>query len=123
MELLKRIVLTVAFGLLILTTGLGTTAYALAMDGNSGHCAEHMSMLRDAKSTTDADSDMSQHEMTPDFSDGEHEKCKVHMCPGLTVFSPQMSVGMVRFDVVQTRFESDLRHLNQIETPDRPPNT
>jgi len=122
MELLKRLVLTVAFGSLILITGLGTTGYALAMDGQSGHCADHSSMLREAKSNPNADSGASQHEVTPDYTASEHENCKVHMCPGLTSLVPQISAGIVRFDVVQARFESDLRHLNQVETPDRPPN-
>lgn len=123
MEMLKRIVLTVAIGLLVLTTGLGTTAYALAMDGKSGHCAEHMSMLRDAKPATTSDIDTPLHEMTADATDGDHDKCKVHMWPGLIILAPRLSAGMVHFDLAQTGFESDLRHLNQAETPDRPPNT
>lgn len=123
MEMLKHIVLTVAVGLLVLTTGLGTTAYALAMDGKTGHCAEHMSMLRDAKPATTSDIDTSQHEMTADATDGDHDKCRLHMCPGLIVLAPRMSVGLVHYNLAQASFESDLRHLNQAETPDRPPNT
>jgi len=122
MEVLKRIVLTVAVGLLVLTTGLGTTAYALAMDGESGHCAEHMSMLRDAKSATISDFDAPQQETTADATIGDHDNCRQQMSPGLIVFSPRISVGLVRFDLAQVGFKSDLRHLNQAETPDRPPN-
>ena len=123
MEVLKRIVLTVAVGLLVLTTGLGATAYALAMDGNSGHCAEHMSMLRDAKHATISGIDAPRHETTADATNGDHDNCRQQMSPGLIVLTPRMSVGLVRFDLAQTGFEGDLRHLNQAETPDRPPNT
>ena len=123
MEVLKRIVLTVAVGLLVLTTGLGTTAYALAMGGETGHCAEHMSMLRDAKPAIISGTDAPQHETTADTADDGHDNCRQQMSPGLIVLTPRMSVGLVRFDLAQAGFESDLRHLNQAETPDRPPNT
>ncbi|NIZ62633.1 hypothetical protein DL239_16805 [Sedimentitalea sp. CY04] len=123
MEVLKRIVLTVAVGLLVLTTGLGTTAYALAMDGKTGHCAEHMSMLRDAKPATISGTDAPQHETRADTTGDDHDNCRQQISPGLIVLTPRMSVGLVRFDLTQAGFESDLRHLNQAETPDRPPNT
>ncbi len=123
MEVLKRIVLTVAIGLLVLATGLGTTAYALAMDGKSGHCAEHMSMLRDAKPSSISDIDTPQHEVISGYADGDHDECKVHTCPAVIDFALRMHVDIVHFDLAQAGFESDLRHLSQAETPDRPPNT
>lgn len=123
MEVLKRIVLTVAVGLLVLTTGLGTTAYALAMDGKTGHCAEHMSMLHDAKPATIDGVDAPQHEMTADPTDHDHDNCRPQICPGLILVTPRLSVGLVRFELAQAGLESDMRHLKQAETPDRPPNT
>lgn len=123
MEVLKRIVLTVAIGLLVLTTGLGTTAYALAMDGESGHCAGHMSMLQDAKSASNSDIDTPQHEVISEYADGDHDECMVHSCPAVIDFALRIPVDIVHFDLAQAGFESDLHHLSQAETPDRPPNT
>lgn len=121
MDLLKRILSPLAIGLLILTTGFGTTAYALAMDRDAGHCAETMPMRAEANATTNAAIDTSPPEISPECSGGEHDKCKVHMCLGLTILTPQISASMVHFDLVQARFKRDLHHVNQIEAPDRPP--
>lgn len=123
MEVLNRIVLTVAIGLLVLTTGLGTTAYALAMDGKSGHCAEHMSMLRDAKSSSTSNIVTPKHEVISEYADDDHDECQVHTCPAVIDLVHRMPVDIVHFDLAQAGFESDLQHLNQAETPDRPPNT
>ncbi|WIY24080.1 hypothetical protein [Parasedimentitalea psychrophila] len=121
MDMLKRILSPLAIGLLILTTGLGTTAFALAMDRDAGHCAEHMSMLAEANPTTNGTIDTSPHQIPSDYAGGEHDKCKVHMCLGLTILTPQISASMVHFDLIQARFKRDLHHVNQIEAPDRPP--
>lgn len=121
MDMLKRIFSPLAIGLLILIMGFGTTAYALAMDGNAGPCAENMSMRAEANPTTNGAIDTSPHEISPECSGGEHDKCRVHMCLGLTILTPQISASMIHFDLVQAHFNRDLHHVNQIEAPDRPP--
>lgn len=110
---------------MILLMGIGSAAHALTMVCDAALCADHTSAMYDSDAAMPYAMGMA-HSPSDVVSDDSavmgHEKCDHSLCHQAALILPQAEVQTVLVKMANDLADHHLRHLNRIDSLDRPPN-